>query len=61
MLQQAREKRQRANAKLLRSLSMKTPFSEEHRDQIRREKLRHEQDTVAKRWEKLLFLKKLLN
>jgi hypothetical protein len=55
MQQQARDRRQRANSKLLRSLSMKTLFSEEHRDQARREKLRHEQDTVAKWWGKLLF------
>jgi len=61
MQQQARDRRQRANSKLLRSLSMKTLFSEEHRDQARREKLRHEQDTVAKWWGKLLFKKRLLN
>jgi hypothetical protein len=57
MLQQAREKLQRANAKLHGSLAMNSGFSEEQREQIRREKLKDEQDTVAKRCEKLLFQK----
>jgi|SouAtlMetagenome_1021521.scaffolds.fasta_scaffold120989_2 hypothetical protein len=59
-MQEAREKRKRANAKLLRGLHMKTGFSDAAQNQMRREKLKNEQDKVAKRCLPIRFLIALL-
>ena len=59
-MEEARRKRSRANAKLLRGLHMKTGFSDVHQNQMRREKLKDEQDNVAKRWLQFRFIITLL-